>query len=85
MRYHENWQPAWRNPEIKKEYEDYLEYQKIQKEYFKKYPKAIKPALISQLAGINIHDAHMMIRMHTIKINLLQLKMELMIQMMVYI
>ena len=45
----------------KKEYEDYLEYQKIQKEYFKKYPKAIKSALISQLAGINIHDAHMMI------------------------
>tara|TARA_Y100001937_G_C7130652_1_gene337180 strand:+ start:556 stop:795 length:240 start_codon:yes stop_codon:yes gene_type:complete len=45
----------------KKEYEDFLEYQKIQKEYFKKYPNAIKPALISQLAGINIHEAHMMI------------------------
>ena len=21
MSYHENWQPAWRNPEIKKEYD----------------------------------------------------------------
>ena len=37
------------------------EYFEIADAYFKKYPEAIKPALIARLAGVDQNDAYLMI------------------------